>query len=269
VGDARVSEPQTHRADLETLLAGATSELKEAGPEEVLAWALSTFPRDRIALCTSLQDEGMAILDMAWRIDPKIRVFTIDTGRLPAATLDLMEEVRGRYGIKLEVLFPDADEVSSMVTEHGINLFYESPELRLSCCGVRKANPLNRRLATLDAWITGLRRDQDLARESTREIELDQEHGGIAKINPLADWTRAQVLDYIREHDVPRNALYSQGYTSIGCDPCTRAIEPGEDLRAGRWWWETGDKECGIHYEMTVNERGETVAVSMRGKADG
>jgi thioredoxin-dependent adenylylsulfate APS reductase len=269
VGEARVSEAQTHRADLESLVQEAVPELSGAGPEQVLAWALGTFSRDRIALCTSLQDEGMAILDMAWRIDPRVRVFTIDTGRLPAATLDLMEEVRGHYGIPLEVLFPDADEVSSMVTEHGINLFYGSPELRLSCCGVRKAHPLNRRLRTLDAWITGLRRDQSATRESSRAVEVDREHGGIAKINPLVDWTRGQVLDYIREHDVPRNALYSQGYTSIGCDPCTRAIEPGEDLRAGRWWWETGDKECGIHYEMRVNERGETVAVSMRGKADG
>jgi phosphoadenosine phosphosulfate reductase len=180
-----------------------------------------------------------------------------------------MEEVRGRYGIRLEILYPDAGEVSELVTNHGINLFYESPELRLGCCGVRKVRPLDRKLATLDAWITGLRYDQNDARGDTAEVELDLAKGGIVKVNPLARWTRDQVLEYIDKHDVPRNALYSKGYTSIGCDPCTRAIEPGEDLRAGRWWWETGDKECGIHYEMKVNERGETVAVSMRGQANG
>jgi len=269
VGETRVSEAQAHRADLESLVAEAAPELRGADPEQVLAWALSTFHRDRIALCTSLQDEGMVLLDMAWRTWPGVQVFTIDTGRLPASTLDLMEEVRGRYGIRLEVLYPDADEVSALVTKHGINLFYESADLRLSCCDVRKVRPLDRRLASLDAWITGLRYDQNNSREGTAEVELDLAKGGIVKVNPLARWTHEQVLDYIREHDVPRNALYSKGYTSIGCEPCTRPIEPGEDLRAGRWWWETGDKECGIHYEMKVNERGETVAVSMRGKADG
>ena len=264
-----MSEPQTPKPDPGQLVAGAAPKLRGAAPESVLAWALSTFPRQQIALCSSLQDEGMVLLDMAWRIDPAIQVFTIDTGRLPAATLDLMEEVRGRYGIRLEILFPDADEVSAMVTEHGINLFYESTEFRLGCCEVRKAHPLNRRLASLDAWITGLRHDQNQARQSTVEVELDEAHGGMVKINPLAGWTREQVLGYIAEHDVPRNALYSRGYTSIGCDPCTRAIEPGEDLRAGRWWWESGDKECGIHYQMSVDERGEPVVVSMRGRADG
>jgi phosphoadenylyl-sulfate reductase (thioredoxin) len=264
-----VSEPQTPQPDPAKLLADAAPRLRGAAPQDVLAWALSAFRREQIALCTSLQDEGMALLDMAWRIDPGIQVFTIDTGRLPAATLDLMEEVRGRYGIRLEILFPDADEVSKMVSEHGVNLFYESTEFRLGCCEVRKAHPLNRRLASLDAWITGLRQDQNQARESTVEVERDEGHGGIVKINPLAGWTRDQVLGYIGEHDVPRNALYSRGYTSIGCDPCTRAIEPGEDLRAGRWWWESGDKECGIHYQMSVDEHGEPVVVSMKGRGDG
>ena len=211
----------------------------------------------------------MVLLDMAWRTWPGVQVFTIDTGRLPAATLDLMEEVRGRYGIRLEILFPDADEVSALVTGHGINLFYESTELRLSCCGVRKVNPLNRRLARLDAWITGLRYDQNTARQSTAEVELDVAKGGIVKVNPLARLDPRAGDGVHRAVRRPRNALYSKGYTSIGCDPCTRAIEPGEDLRAGRWWWENGDKECGIHYEMKVDERGEPVVVSMRGRGDG
>ena len=269
MGEARVSASQPARSELAELVAEAAPGLKGAPPEEVLAWALSTFHRDRIALCTSLQDEGMVLLDMAWRTWPGVQVFTIDTGRLPAATFDLMEEVRNKYGIRLEVLLPDGDEISKMVTRHGVNLFYESPELRLSCCEVRKVNPLNRKLATLDAWITGLRYDQSVARGSTEEVELDVAKGGIVKVNPLAAWTHEQVQEYIARYDVPRNALYSRGYTSIGCDPCTRAIEPGEDLRAGRWWWENGDKECGIHYEMQVDERGEPVVVSMRGKGNG
>jgi phosphoadenosine phosphosulfate reductase len=269
LGEARVSEPQTKGSEFAELVAQASSELTGAPPEQILAWALSTFHRDRIALCTSLQDEGMVLLHMAWRTWPGVQVFTIDTGRLPSATHDLMEEIRARFGITIEVLYPDADEVSTLVSKHGINLFYESTELRLSCCGVRKVNPLNRRLARLDAWITGLRYDQNSARNSTAEIELDTAKGGIVKVNPLARWTHEQVLDYVREHDVPRNDLYARGYTSIGCDPCTRAIEPGEDLRAGRWWWENGDKECGIHYEMKIDDRGEPVVVSMRGRGDG
>jgi phosphoadenosine phosphosulfate reductase len=269
VGEAGVSAPQTTRSELTGLVAGAAPGLRGASPQDVLAWALSTFHRDRIALCTSLQDEGMVLLDMAWRTWPAVQVFTIDTGRLPAATLDLMEQVRAKYGIRLEVLYPDADEVSQLITRHGINLFYESPELRLSCCGVRKVNPLNRRLASLDAWITGLRYDQNRARHRTAEVELDFAKGGIVKVNPLARWNHEQVMEYIERYDVPRNALYAQGYTSIGCDPCTRAIEPGEDHRAGRWWWESGDKECGIHYEMQVDERGDPVVVSMRGRGDG
>ena len=201
-----MSEPQTHETNPGKLVADAAPKLRGAAPESVLAWALSNFSREKIGLCSSLQDEGMVILDMAWRIDPGIQVFTIDTGRLPAATLDLMEEVRGHYGIRLEILFPDADEVSAMVSEHGVNLFYESTEFRLGCCDVRKAHPLNRRLASLDAWITGLRQDQNQARRSTAEVEIDEAHSGIVKINPLANWTRDQVLGYIAEHDVPRNA---------------------------------------------------------------
>jgi phosphoadenosine phosphosulfate reductase len=269
VGEARVFAPQPARPELAELVREAAPGLRGAPPEEVLAWALSTFPKDRIALCTSLQDEGMVLLDMAWRMWPGVQVFTIDTGRLPPATLDLMEEVRNKYGIRLEVLFPDAEEVSAMVTRHGVNLFYGSTEHRLNCCGVRKVNPLNRRLASLDAWITGLRYDQNAARGSTEEVELDEAKGGIVKVNPLAQWTHEQVMEYVERYDVPRNALYSRGYTSIGCDPCTRATEPGDDPRAGRWWWENGDKECGIHYEMTVDERGEPVVVSMRGHGDG
>lgn len=208
----------------------------------------------------------MVLLDMAWRIDPEVQVFTIDSGRLPQETLDLIDEVRERYSIRLEVLYPEADEVSEMVTEHGMNLFYRAKELRLQCCNVRKVRPLQRRLASLDAWISGLRRDQSQTRREVAEIEVDETHDGIIKLNPLSRWSHDQVQAYIDQHRVPRNALYAQGYTSIGCAPCTRATEPGEDPRAGRWWWEQGAKECGLHYELAVNELGETEVVSTRSR---
>lgn len=244
------------------LVAEAASRLSGAAPEAILGWALNTFPRERIAICSSLQDEGVITIEMATRIDPQVGVFTIDTGRLPAATLDLMDEVRDRYGVRLEVLFPDATEVTDLVSEHGVNLMYRSTELRLSCCDVRKARPLARKLRGLDAWITGLRQDQNESRAGTAVVEVDELHGGMVKVNPLAEWTQEQVAAYVAEHKVPRNSLYRKGYTSIGCDPCTRATEPGEDPRAGRWWWESGDDECGLHYEMVTDADGHNRVVA-------
>ena len=255
------SPPATPPPNAE-FVADAAARLRGAPPEQVLDWALSAFPRDRISICTSLQDEGMAVLDMAVRIDWAVNIFTIDTGRLPAATYDLMDEVHDRFGTRIEVIYPDAREISDLVTEHGINLMYKSAELRLSCCDVRKARPLTRKLAGLDAWITGLRRDQNQSRADVAEVELDMAHGGMVKINPLAGWTHDDVLTYVKENKVPRNTLYLKGYTSIGCDPCTRAIEPGEDLRAGRWWWEQGADECGIHYQMVVDKDGNSRIVA-------
>ncbi len=216
-------------------------------PQEVLEWALERW-RSNIAICTSFQAEGMAILDMAWRIDPKVRLFTVDTGRMHQETYDVMEQVRDRYGIEVEVYFPDARQVESMVLKYGPNLFQKKVEARLLCCNVRKVEPIRGVLEGLDAWITGLRREQWASRANIRKIEVDHEHGGLAKISPLADWTIGEVWDYIREHDVPTHPLYAQGYTSIGCAPCTRATKEGEDPRAGRWWWEkNAPKECGIH----------------------
>jgi phosphoadenosine phosphosulfate reductase len=159
-----------------------------------------------------------------------------------------MDAVRHRYGIAVEVYFPDALEVQEMARKHGANLFYNSIELRKLCCGVRKVEPLNRALKDLNAWVTGLRREQAATRAGVRKIELDKEHGDIFKINPLADWTHDQVWSYIRANNVPYNRLHDQGYPSIGCAPCTRAVTPGEHLRAGRWWWEKqAVKECGLH----------------------
>lgn len=259
-----MSQAPASQPGVPALIEAAPSHLLNAGPEEVLRWGFDHFDAGRIALCTSLQHEGMVLLDMAHRLNPGVQVFTIDSGRLPQETLDLVEEVRRRYGIQVEVVYPDAAEVGELVTAHGPNLFYESAELRLSCCDVRKVRPLKRRLSRLDAWISGLRRGHNAERAAVEVVQVDAVHGGITKLNPLAAWTEAQVMEYVAEHRLPRNALYSRGYTSIGCAPCTRATEPGEDPRAGRWWWEQGARECGIHYELQVDEAGTTRVASSR-----
>jgi len=210
----------------------------------VLAWALATF-RDSLAVSTSFQKEGMVVIDMAVRIDPRVRVFTIDTGRLPEETHQMMETVRQRYGIRVEIVFPEAAEVESMIATHGPNLFYREVSLRKLCCHVRKVRPLERKLATLQAWAVGLRRSQMDSRANTPKVEM---RDGVVKISPLADWSKPEVEEYIRLHDVPVHPLYAKGFPSIGCGPCTRAVFACEDERAGRWWWEQeGEKECGIH----------------------
>jgi thioredoxin-dependent adenylylsulfate APS reductase len=225
--------------------------LEKEQPEGVLRWALDRF-HPRIALSNSLQIEDMVVLDIAWRIEPNVRVFTLDTGRLHQETYDMMDRVRDRYGIPLEVLFPDSAEVEAMVRAKGLNLFYESVENRHECCGVRKVNPLRKFLSGLDAWVTGLRRDQWGTRSNIAKVEVDAANGGIIKLNPIADWTWEQLEEYTRAHNVPRHQLYSKSFTSIGCLPCTRATKPGENPRAGRWWWETAEqKECGLHVAKT------------------
>ncbi len=223
-------------------------ELDDREPQEVIGWAIETFG-DSLALVTALQAEGMAALDMATKIRPDVRVLTVDTLRLPEATYQFIEEVRQHYPeARFEVLKPDQDEVAGMEQHHGRDLFYESVPLRLTCCHVRKVQPLVRALQGLDCWVTGLRRGQWASRAAIRKVELDHDHFGIVKLNPLADWAKEEVWDYLGSNDVPIHPLYAQGYTSIGCDPCTRPVEPGEDDRAGRWWWESNaPKECGIH----------------------
>lgn len=220
--------------------------------EEVLRWALQEFS-PAIALASSFGAEDVVLIHMLSRIGPKAcRIFTLDTGRLPQETYDLMEAIRDRYGVAIEVYFPDASAVEAMVREHGPNLFYKSVALRKHCCFVRKVEPLKRALQGLSAWVTGLRREQAITRASIAKVEFDKEHE-LIKVNPLADWTWGQVWDYIRAHRIPYNRLHDRGYPSIGCTPCTRAVQPGEDLRAGRWWWE-GDpakKECGLHLAGT------------------
>jgi thioredoxin-dependent adenylylsulfate APS reductase len=223
--------------------------------QEVIGWTLGKFGH-RAALVTSFQADGMVIIDMAHRIDPNVRIVTVDTGRLPKETHELIDRVRDRYGIQVEVQCPSTADISNLVTKHGSNPFYRSVSLRMMCCDIRKVAPLDSALQGFDAWISGLRRGQSLTRVNTPRVEIDGNHGGIMKVNPLADWSNDEVWDYIRANDVPYNQLYDQGYTSIGCAPCTRAIEPGEDQRAGRWWWETSStpKECGIHLSPAVRK---------------
>ena len=231
-----------------TLRLGQSGAAESWDAQKILTWAIKNFA-PRIALsCSFGAPEGLALLDMMHRIDPGSRVFVLDTGRLPQATYDLIDRIRDRYGKAVEVVFPDAAEVEALVRARGLNGFYESVENRLACCRVRKVEPLNRLLAGLDAWVTGLRRDQNVTRADTAKLEIDRAHGGIIKVNPIADWTRDRVEAYIREHDIPTNRLHLQGYPSVGCEPCSRAIRPGDDPRAGRWWWENAEtRECGIH----------------------
>jgi thioredoxin-dependent adenylylsulfate APS reductase len=239
---------ETEALVLDELDIGELSVLfEDQEPETILGWAVEQFGA-KLALVTSFQAEGMVILDMATRIDPNIRVITIDTGRLPEETYTFMEQVRDHYGVNIEVYFPDAEEVRRMITQQGINLFYKDVNSRLLCCQIRKVRPLIKALRGLSAWITGLRRGQGASRMNTRKIELDHDHGSLVKLNPLADWTEREVWDYIEARHVPQHPLYAKGYASLGCAPCTRPIQPGEDSRAGRWWWEqNGPKECGMH----------------------
>jgi phosphoadenosine phosphosulfate reductase len=222
-------------------------ELGGREPEDVLAAMVAHFG-ERMALASSFGAEDVVLIDMLVKVSPRPRVFAIDTGRLPAATYEAMDLVRDRYGIEIEVYFPRSEAVERLEREQGFHSFRKSLEARHACCGIRKVEPLERALSGLDAWITGLRREQNVTRTQIAVVERDDAHGGIAKVNPLADWTQEQVWEYIRAHGVPYNRLHDEGYPSIGCDPCTRAITPGEHPRAGRWWWESpAQKECGLH----------------------
>ena len=224
-----------------------SGKLESKSAEEVVRWALATFG-SKVAMASSFGAEDVALIEMMVTVNPKARVFTLDTGRLNQETYDVMDKIREKYHVNIEVMFPQREATEQMVREKGLNLFYHSIENRKRCCGIRKVEPLNRALATVDAWITGLRRDQVVTRSSVKKVGIDLDHGGIAKINPLADWSREQTMEYVKKHRVPYNVLHDQGYPSIGCAPCTRAIKPGEDFRAGRWWWERPEqKECGLH----------------------
>ena len=198
-------------------------------------------------LASSFGAEDMVVLDLIARDGLAIGIFTLDTGRLPAETHALVAQVRKRYGLDIGVFAPWPDSVDAFVQEHGADGFYDGLEQRHACCNVRKVEPLRRALAGKRGWITGLRREQAQSRTALAETLLDPVHG-LWKFSPLADWSEEDVWIYLRSNDVPYNALHDRGYPSIGCEPCTRAIQPGEDVRAGRWWWENPEsKECGLH----------------------
>lgn len=200
-----------------------------------------------IAFATSLGAEDQVITRMLSVINKDSFIFTLDTGRVFPESYDLLHRTINRYGVEIKSYYPTTAQVEEMVNSKGINLFYESIENRKLCCHVRKIVPLQRALQGMDAWITGLRREQSVTRTDIKIVEWDAGNG-LIKINPLLDWTETQVWDYITEHNVPYNKLHDEGFPSIGCQPCTRAISAGEDLRAGRWWWEMPDsKECGLH----------------------
>ncbi|MCZ6527143.1 MAG: phosphoadenylyl-sulfate reductase [Candidatus Dadabacteria bacterium] len=225
---------------------------ENASAQEVLEWTTSLHPR--VALASSFQAQGVVLIDMFMKINKKARVFTLDTGRLNEETYEVMDAIRSKYGIRIEVIFPDKHDVEEMVRNHGLNLFYKSKDNRFLCCDIRKVRPLKNYLPTLDGWITSIRRDQTENRSGSKKFEIDELHGGILKINPLVDWTSKEIWEYINEHNVPYNKLHDIGYPSIGCAPCTRAIKDGEDPRAGRWWWEKdSDKECGLHINHNIN----------------
>lgn len=223
---------------------------KIAGVSESLKQVESKYAP--AAFACSLGPEDMVLVDLIASRAPQIEVFTLDTGRLPDETYALMDEVRDRYSVPIRVYFPDRADVEAWVEQNGINGFYRSVAQRRQCCHIRKVVPLGRALRGKKAWITGLRREQAVTRQAMEEREWDALNQ-MFKFSPLLDWTEDDVWWYLRSNSVPYNALHDKGYSSIGCAPCTRAIVPGEDVRAGRWWWEEAEgKECGLHADRSA-----------------
>ena len=218
----------------------------QATAEELLSGFLAEF-KGKIAFSSSLGIEDQVLTHMVCDIDKTTKIFTLDTGRLFPETYDLIHRTNQKYGIKMSVYFPEAGQVEEMVNTKGINLFFESVEYRKLCCNIRKIQPLKRAFEGLEVWICGLRSEQSVTRQNMQKIEWD-EANEIIKLNPLIDWTEEETKAYIKTNGIPYNPLHDKGYPSIGCQPCTRAIFAGEDIRAGRWWWENPDtKECGLH----------------------
>jgi phosphoadenosine phosphosulfate reductase len=225
-------------------------EMESKSATDILNWAFKKYG-DRMVLASSFGAEDVVLIDMMCKINRNLtRVFTLDTGRLNQETYDLIDKIRKKYNIKVDVYFPNSREVEEMVANKGMNLMYESVENRKLCCNIRKIEPLKRALKQFDCWITGLRREQTVTRNKIMKIEVDKLNNNIIKLNPLADWTNDKIWEYIHENKIPYNELHDRGYPSIGCEPCTRAVKQGEDPRAGRWWWEIdSQKECGLHWK--------------------
>lgn len=233
---------------------------EEGGPSDPSAeawvdWTVRRFG-DRAVFASSFGAEDMVLLHMIAQAEGRrpcgLRVFTIDTGRLFPETYDLIQTARDTYGIPIDVYSPDHTEVEDLVSRGGPNLFYASVENRKACCGVRKVHPLGRALQGARAWMVGVRREQSPDRATSEKMARDPLHGDIWKISPLADWSWGDVLGYVKKHEVPISSLHARGFPSVGCAPCTRAVRPGEDPRGGRWWWEIGSKECGLHPSLAA-----------------
>tara|TARA_B110000263_G_C15219718_1_gene469293 strand:- start:167 stop:868 length:702 start_codon:yes stop_codon:yes gene_type:complete len=224
-----------------------TKDFEAKSPEELLRWSMDQYG-DKAGLASSFGMEDMVLIDMIAKLNGPITIFTLDTGRLHEETYELMDRVRSKYGLEIKTYFPDRDKVENLVRGKGFFSFRESVDNRKECCYIRKVEPLNRALGELKAWITGLRRSQGITRTDIPKVLEDADHPPLIKINPLADWSEDQVMNYIIENNVPINILHKKNYPSIGCAPCTRPVEQGEDIRAGRWWWENPEhKECGLH----------------------
>lgn len=229
-----------------------SKQLEELNPVEAITLLCDLFP-GKVVFSTSLGQEDQAITEIIAKNNLEVNIFTLDTGRLFYETYDLLARTIVKYGLDIKTYYPNTHSVEDYVRTKGINGFYDSPENRKSCCYIRKVEPLKRALRGNSIWITGLRAEQSANRSGMRKLEWD-EGNQILKFNPLLDWTMDDLLSYIDEHSIPYNPLHDKGFVSIGCAPCTRAIEPGEDPRAGRWWWESSKKECGLHTHAMSKE---------------
>lgn len=221
-------------------------EFKEQTPEQIIAYFLTRY-KGKIALSTSMSMEDQVLTKMVCDADISAKIFTLDTGRLFPQTYDLIDKTSKFFGKSIDIYFPNYESVEKMVGEHSMNLFYNNVEERRLCCKIRKIEPLRRAFKELEVWICGLRQEQSITRYGLHPVEIDEANGMI-KVSPIYNWSASMVTDYIKEHNIPYNELSDQGYPSIGCQPCTRAVAMGEDERSGRWWWESKDtKECGLH----------------------
>ena len=234
-------------------ITAAAAQLRGADPAAVVKWAVERFGAG-VAVASSFSIEDCVVIDLVHKASRgKARVFALDTGRLHDETYLTAERVRMKYDLEIQWMFPQREAVERLIRGKGLYSFRDSLDNRHECCGIRKVEPLGRALAELDAWFTGLRREQSVTRTEGAEVEIDAAHGGMTKVNPLIGWTMEQVRAYAKANGVPVHPLHDRGYPSIGCAPCTRAIQPGEHPRAGRWWWEDPEnKECGLHLPTTA-----------------
>lgn len=222
-------------------------QLTDRSPKEIIEFAFKKFGQSKVILASSLSIEDQVLYDHFIKINKEARVFFLDTGRHFQSTYDLLQATIERYCSKIEIYAPNTNDLETMIQEHGPNSFYENVDLRKKCCEIRKTQPLRRVLKTVNAWVCGLRTEQSPTRKHVNVVEWDDLHG-IVKLNPLAKWKEKEVWDYIYANALPFNRLYKSGFKSIGCEPCTRAVKEGDDVRAGRWWWEnSASKECGLH----------------------